>query len=33
MGGWEADEVDTFTSGDGQTRTIYLWNATGTQAQ
>ena len=33
MGGWEADEVDTFTSGDGQTRTLYLWTATGTQAQ
>lgn len=33
MGGWEADEVDTFTDVDGQTRTLYLWNATGAEAQ
>jgi predicted O-methyltransferase YrrM len=32
MGDWDADEVDTFTGGDGQTRTLYLWNATGAQA-
>ena len=32
MGDWEADEVDTFTSVDGQTRTLYLWNAEGVQA-
>jgi trans-aconitate methyltransferase len=33
MGDWEADEVDTFTSADGQTRTLYLWNAAGAQAR
>ena len=33
MGGWEADEVDTFTSADGHTRTLYLWNAAGAPAQ
>ena len=25
MGDWEPDVVDTFTSTDGQTRTLYLW--------
>ena len=25
MGDWEPDVVDTFTSADGQTRTLYLW--------
>lgn len=30
MGDWQADEVDTFTSADGQTRTLYLWR-TGNQ--
>jgi len=33
MGSWEADEVETFTSADGHTRTLYLWNAAGAQAQ
>ena len=26
MGDWEPNVVDTFTSADGQTRTLYLWN-------
>lgn len=25
MGDWQPDLVDTFTSADGQTRTLYLW--------
>jgi hypothetical protein len=25
MGDWEPDLVDTFTSADRQTRTLYLW--------
>jgi SAM-dependent methyltransferase len=29
MGDWRADAVDTFTSADGQSRTLYLWNADG----
>ena len=29
MGDWRADIVDTFTSVDGQTRTLYLWKADG----
>ena len=33
MGNWDADEVDTFTSGDGQTWTLDLWNAPGADAQ
>jgi predicted O-methyltransferase YrrM len=33
MGSWEADEVETFTSADGNMRTLYLWNAAGAQAQ
>ncbi len=33
MGDWLADAVDTFTSADGQTRTLYLWNAAGDHAQ
>ena len=33
MGDWEADVVDTFTSADGQSRTLYLWNAVGTEGR
>ena len=33
MGDWEADVVDTFTSADGQTRTLYLWNVPGAQGR
>jgi tRNA A58 N-methylase Trm61 len=29
MGDWRADIVDTFTSVDGQMRTLYLWKADG----
>ena len=29
MGDWEADVVETFTSADGQSRTLYLWTADG----
>jgi ribosomal protein L11 methylase PrmA len=29
MGDWEANVVETFTSADGQSRTLYLWNADG----
>lgn len=29
MGDWEPDVVDTFTSADGQSRTLYLWKADG----
>ena len=29
MGDWRPDVVDTFTSADGQMRTLYLWNADG----
>ena len=29
MGDWEPDIVDTFTSADGQMRTLYLWRADG----
>jgi SAM-dependent methyltransferase len=29
MGDWRPDIVDTFTSVDGQSRTLYLWNADG----
>lgn len=29
MGDWQPDQVETFTSLDGQTRTLYLWYATG----
>ena len=29
MGDWRPDVVDTFTSLDGQKRTLYLWNADG----
>ena len=31
MGDWEANVVDTFTSADGQSRTLYLWKMTGAQ--
>ena len=31
MGDWEADVVDTFTSADGQSRTLYLWTMDGTE--
>ncbi len=27
MGDWDPDVVDTFTSADGQSRTLYLWKA------
>jgi ribosomal protein L11 methylase PrmA len=30
MGDWPPDVVDTFTSVDGQSRTLYLWKADGT---
>ena len=33
MGDWEADVVDTFTSADGQSRTLYLWKVVGAQGQ
>ncbi len=29
MGDWTPDVVDTFTSADGQSRTLYLWKADG----
>ena len=29
MGDWDPDVVDTFTSADGQSRTLYLWSADG----
>ena len=29
MGDWDPDVVDTFTSADGQSRTLYLWKADG----
>jgi hypothetical protein len=29
MGDWRPDMVDTFTSADGQMRTLYLWKADG----
>ena len=29
MGDWDPDVVDVFTSGDGQSRTLYLWKADG----
>ena len=29
MGDWTPDTVDTFTSADGQSRTLYLWKAGG----
>jgi SAM-dependent methyltransferase len=29
MGDWRPDRVETFTSADGQSRTLYLWRATG----
>ena len=29
MGDWDPDVVDTFTSVDGQRRTLYLWKADG----
>ena len=29
MGDWEADVVETFTSADEQSRTLYLWKADG----
>jgi cyclopropane fatty-acyl-phospholipid synthase-like methyltransferase len=29
MGDWDPDVVDTFTSADGQLRTLYLWKADG----
>lgn len=31
MGDWEADVVDTFTSADGQSRTLYLWKVVGAE--
>jgi SAM-dependent methyltransferase len=31
MGDWEADAVETFTDADGQSRTLYLWNAVGAE--
>jgi hypothetical protein len=31
MGDLEADVVDTFTSADGQSRTLYLWKMTGAE--
>lgn len=30
MGDWEPDVVETFTSADGASRTLYLWKADGT---
>jgi predicted RNA methylase len=29
MGDWTPDVVDTFTSADGQSRTLYVWQASG----
>jgi ribosomal protein L11 methylase PrmA len=29
MGDWQPDSVDTFTSADGQSRTLYLWRIAG----
>ena len=31
MGDWEPDVVDTFTSADGQSRTLYLWKIVGAE--
>jgi len=33
MGDWRPDVVDTFTSADGQMRTLYLWRADGVARQ
>ena len=33
MGDWRPDIVDTFTSADGQMRTLYLWRADGVARQ
>ncbi len=33
MGDWEADVVDTFTSADGQSRTLYLWKMVGAEGR
>ena len=31
MGDWDPDVVDTFTSADGQSRTLYLWKIVGAE--